>query len=102
VLRKIEPRIKGDLARLPQYIELFKREFVEDTRTFAFNVIAEPGTRGSVEPDGLRRVRRAPSGAWWSFSDTLALDAQNNIELLPSTNLAGKPFAIVRKEHCYL
>src|SRR5919107_915833 len=40
VIRKVEPSLKGDLARLPLYIELFKREFIEDTRTFAIDITA--------------------------------------------------------------
>ena len=41
MIRKIEPSLKGDVKKLDQYIEFFKRECVEDTRTFAFNVHAE-------------------------------------------------------------
>src|SRR4051812_46842077 len=48
IIRKVEPSLVGDPAKLPQYVELFKREFVEDTRTFAIDVTATPDSGGTV------------------------------------------------------
>ena len=40
--------LKGDPARLPVYLELFKREFVEDPRTFAIDLSATPAADGAA------------------------------------------------------
>src|SRR5882724_1251104 len=40
MLRKIEPTLRGDPKRLPQYIQFLAREFVTDQRLFAFAVQA--------------------------------------------------------------
>ena len=45
-IRKIEPTLHGDVGRIDQYVELFKRECVEDTRTFAFDVRGHLGGSG--------------------------------------------------------
>src|SRR5918993_1824330 len=52
VIRKVEPSLKGDLARLPLYIELFKREFIEDTRTFAIDITAVAMANDGVSVNG--------------------------------------------------
>ena len=48
IIKKIEPTGRGDASRVPQYLELFKREFVDDTRTFAFDVTGESTAGGIV------------------------------------------------------
>ena len=40
IVSKIEPSLKGDIARLPAYIEFWKRESVRDPRLFAVDVTA--------------------------------------------------------------
>src|SRR4051812_329576 len=52
VIRKIEPTLVGKPERLPQYLDLFKREFVEDPRTFAFNVSANSSASGAITMTG--------------------------------------------------
>lgn len=52
IVRKIEPDLKGDLARLPVYIEFWKRESVRDPRLFAVDVTAKAKEDGAIELTG--------------------------------------------------
>src|SRR5436190_5151176 len=44
--REIEPSLKGEATRLPQYVQFFSRKFVTDPRVFAFSVQAEQARKG--------------------------------------------------------
>src|SRR5688500_1359154 len=52
VIRKVEPTLVGHPDRLPLYLELFKREFIEDTRTFGFDMSAIAQADGAVKLTG--------------------------------------------------
>src|SRR5688500_3024793 len=88
-IRKVEPSLKGDASRIPLYLELFKREFVEDTRTFAVELTADGTTlRGHVEfPEH--------KAALTNLFKHLALDVKDEVELLPSAALGEKRFGVV-------
>jgi hypothetical protein len=90
LIRRIEPTGRGDAARLPQYLDFFRREFVEDTRTFAFDVKAE-GTilHGFVEfPEHKQALAR--------LLEHLGLvDVKDQTELLPAASLGERKYAFV-------
>lgn len=52
IVRRIEPNLKGDVARLPAYIEFWKRESVRDPRLFAVDVTAKATEDGAIELSG--------------------------------------------------
>jgi cell wall-associated NlpC family hydrolase len=88
-IRKVEPSLKGDAARIPLYLELFKREFVEDTRTFAVDITAQGTTlSGHVEFAEHKT-------ALTQLFKYLALEVDDQVELLPSAALGEKRFAVV-------
>jgi hypothetical protein len=92
VIAKVEPSLKGDPVKLPVYLELFKREFVEDTRTFAFNVApSAPGELTLVGHIEFEEHKRALG----EFFKRLGLDVIDKTELLPGETLGNKRFALV-------
>ena len=101
-IRKIEPTLAGDPGRLPMYLDLFKREFVEDPRTFAINL--------SATADAGKRVT---TGGWVEFEEhRKALGeflkhlgftiARDGVELLPDAGLGDERFAIATGDACFL
>jgi cell wall-associated NlpC family hydrolase len=100
-IRKVEPTLVGTPDRLPQYLELFKREFVEDPRTFAINLSATSDankhvkTGGWVEFEEHRRVLG-------EFLGHLGFTVENNVELLPDEKLGDERFAIATGDACFV
>jgi hypothetical protein len=101
VIRKIEPSGAGAPEKLPQYLDLFRREFVEDPRTFAFDVRAEQEEsgaivlRGHLEYDEHRK-------ALATFLGQLGFDKiTDEIESLPSPTLQDRPFGVVLRR-CFV
>jgi cell wall-associated NlpC family hydrolase len=102
VIRKIEPSLQGSFERLPLYMELFKREFVEDTRTFAIDVTAKVvessrvSVSGYVEYDEHRRSLA-------EFLKHLGFTADiEGLNLYPAASLGKNRFAVVRAESTYV
>ena len=95
-IRKVEPTLKGDVSRIPLYLELFKREFVEDTRTFAVELTNDGATlRGHVEfPEH--------KAALANLFKYLALDVNDEVELLPSAALDDKRFGVVTADRTFV
>jgi hypothetical protein len=95
-IRKVEPSLKGDVSRIPLYLELFKREFVEDTRTFAVELTADGATvRGHVEfPE--HKV------ALTQLFQHLGLPIKDEVELLPSAALGENRFGVVTANHTFV
>jgi hypothetical protein len=95
-IRKLEPSLKGDVSRIPLYLELFKREFVEDTRTFAVELSSHAATiRGHVEfPEH--------KAALTNLFKYLALEVSDEVELLPSSSLGNRRFGIVTAERTFV
>jgi hypothetical protein len=95
-IRKVEPSLRGDVSRIPLYLELFKREFVEDTRTFAVDLTAEAATlRGHVE-------FAEHKNALTQLFKHLGLDLKDEVELLPSTALGERCFGVVTADQTFI
>jgi hypothetical protein len=104
VIRKIEPGLVGTPDRLPQYLELFKREFVEDTRTFAFNVAAAAsGAGGAVEVTGWVEFPEHEK-ALKDFLGCLGFKdvSTAGLEIVPGPALRERAFAIVGESPVYV
>jgi hypothetical protein len=92
VIAKVEPSLKGDPAKIPVYLELFKREFVEDTRTFGFDV--QPSAPGESTLVGHVEFEEHKN-ALDQFFKRLGLTVQDKTELLPGASLDIKRYALV-------
>jgi hypothetical protein len=102
VIRKVEPSLKGDLARLQLYIELFKREFVEDTRTFAIDLNAVAMANNGVAVSGrveFEEHRRSLAEFLKHLGFTPNVD---DVGLYPSAALGEQQYAVVRAEHAFV
>jgi cell wall-associated NlpC family hydrolase len=88
-IRKVEPSLKGDVSRIPLYLELFKREFVEDPRTFAVDLTNEGTTiRGHVEFIEHKN-------ALAQLFKHLGLEIKDQVELLPSPLLGENRYGVI-------
>ena len=95
-IRKVEPSLKGEISRIPLYLELFKREFVEDPRTFAVELTNQGTTlRGHVE---FAEHKTALA----QFFKHLGLDVKDEVELLPSAALGENRFGVVTAAHTFV
>jgi len=100
-IRKIEPNLRGKPERLPQYIELFKREMAGDTRLFPFDV------QGEWEEDGKVRLKgfvgfEQNRAALLQFVQYLGFEeVEDRIEVLPSRRLGERLFGFVKVPHCF-
>ena len=103
VIRKVEPTLVGIPDRLPQYLDLFKREFVEDTRTFAFDVTATAGADGSVALAGWVEFAEHEKAlkdflGYLGFKDLRT----DRLAVLPGPALADNAFAVVGDAPVYV
>jgi cell wall-associated NlpC family hydrolase len=101
-IRKVEPSLVGMPERLPQYVDLFKREFVEDPRTFAFDVKATKtgdavAVSGWVEFDEHRK-------ALGQFLGYLGFSKVNEeaLENVPGPAMCETAYAIVGNSPCFV
>jgi cell wall-associated NlpC family hydrolase len=95
VIRKVEPSGIGDPAKLPQYVELFKREFVEDTRTFAFNVTATAADGGAVATSGWVEFDEHRNAMGQFLGHLGFKDVKNELQTLPDPALGDEAYAVV-------
>jgi hypothetical protein len=95
-IQKIEPSLKGDVSRIPLYLELFKREFVEDPRTFAVDLTSQGRTlRGHVEFVEHKN-------ALAQLFKHLGLEVKDEVELLPSAALGENRFGVVTANRTFV
>ncbi len=102
VIRRIEPSLKGNPGRLPQYIDLFKREFVEDPRTFAFDVTALPDRDGGVALFGRLEFEEHRRSLNEFLKHLGFADVRDELTLLPAAELGEQKFAVVRADRTFV
>jgi hypothetical protein len=101
IIRKVEPGLVGDVKKLPVYLELFKREFVEDPRQFAVE-LSPVEQRGKWCVTGYVEFAEHQHSLK-EFLKYLSLESvEDRTELLPSVELAGNEYAIVTAERCFV
>ena len=101
-LAKVEPTGHADVARLPAYLEFCRREFVEDTRTFAFDVSGEPAPAGGIFLRGFVEFPEHQQ-ALEAFFKHLGLPVErNDVELLPSKMLGERKYAVVTEPRAFV
>ena len=99
--RNIEPDLKGNPRRLPLYVQFFQREFIEDPRLFAIDLSAEMGPAGTVLIKGHVEYEEHRK-ALHHFLSALGFQLDDQLEPVPSPDLADKRFALVTAPHAYL
>lgn len=100
--RRIEPDLKGDSVRLPQYVDLFRSELANDSRLVAFNVVAKPDNDRHVILTGYTEFPETRA-ALAKYLAVLGFKVDDRLEPLPSRGLGKKIFGIVTATHsvCY-
>ncbi|MEM7311820.1 MAG: NlpC/P60 family protein [Planctomycetota bacterium] len=94
--RKIEPDLKGNAARLNQYVRFYEKELANDARLFAFNVQASADGEGPVTLSGHVEFPEHRD-AIEKLLITLGFSSvKNQIAMLPDPNLGAKRFGVVR------
>lgn len=106
--KEIEPSLQGDSSRVAQYIDFYRSRLANDPRVCAFEVKGAFEVQGTVEVQGTQPaegrlvldgfVEFAESRAGLqAFFETLGFaEIDNRIEVLPSENLDGKHFGLVK------
>jgi cell wall-associated NlpC family hydrolase len=100
MIRKIEPSGHGDIKKLDQYLELFEREGVQDTRNVAFNVHGETrGGRGILKGYSEFAEQKDSLRQYFSY---LHLPVEDQIELLPVASIGDLKLAVVTARHTFV
>jgi cell wall-associated NlpC family hydrolase len=97
--RRIEPELKGDANRLPQYVHFFRTEVGHDPRLFAFEVSAKPQADGTVVLTGFvefPETRDSLAG----YLGELGFDVDNQLQTLPTAELGEKALGFLKTSHC--
>jgi len=94
MLRPIEPSLRGNVARLPIYIEAFRQHCITDARLFAFDVSARE-EEGRIVLDGEVEYAEHREGLARMLSTLGFNRIDNRIKLLPDAELSATPYALV-------
>jgi cell wall-associated NlpC family hydrolase len=102
IARRIEPDLAGKPEKLPQYIDFFRSELGNDSRLFAFNVVANMGDDGRVELTGYTEFPET-CASLKKYLKALGFKVYDRMEPLPSTVLGKEIFGFVAVPHsiCY-
>ncbi len=96
--RKIEPDLKGQPDRLPQYVDFFRREVGNDPRLVAFDVHATAQPDGKVELTGFVEFAETRA-ALAEFLGHLGFQVENRLETLPAANLGDRTLGFLKTSH---
>lgn len=89
----------GRPERLPQYIDFFKRQLINDVRLFAFDVQADPRADGQVVVEGFVEFEENRA-ALLKFLRCLGFDrVDDGTEVLPSKDLGRRQFGFIKTAH---
>jgi hypothetical protein len=97
--RRIEPDLKGDAARLPQYVHFFRTEVGNDPRLFAFDVQAKPQADSKVVLSGFVEFPETRDSIA-SYLGELGFDVDNQLQTLPVAELGEKTLGFLKTSHC--
>ena len=101
IIQKVEPSGHGSVKRLPLYLDLFTKEFVEDTRTFAFKVNVDTSTDHPFVTGYFEFAEHKNSLR--QFLDHLDLrDTEDRTEILPAASLGEKRFGFITAKNAFL
>ena len=98
VARKIEPDLAGRPERLPQYVDFFRRELVNDPRLFAFDVAAKPAGGRRIDLTGYVEFPETHRSLV-DYLQSLDFEVEDQLEELPAESLGEKRFGFVKSAH---
>jgi gamma-D-glutamyl-L-lysine dipeptidyl-peptidase len=97
--RKIEPDLKGQLDRLPQYVDFFRREVCNDPRLVAFDITATAVSDNKVALAGFVEFPETRTSLE-KFLAHLGFQIENRLETLPTAGLGERSLGFLRTTHC--
>jgi gamma-D-glutamyl-L-lysine dipeptidyl-peptidase len=97
--RKIEPDLKGQTDRLPQYVDFFRREVGNDPRLVAFDVQATAKSDGTVQLIGFVEFPETRN-ALSQFLGHLGFEVDNQLQTLPAASLGERTLGFLKTSHC--
>jgi hypothetical protein len=102
VISRIEPSLHGDVNHLPQYLDFFAHEFVEDPRTFAvalkFDILGDD----QAVVHGYLEFAEQKSSLSEFFKQLNLPGVSEDVELLPSTDLGEKKFGVIMSPRAFI
>jgi gamma-D-glutamyl-L-lysine dipeptidyl-peptidase len=99
IARKIEPDLKGQPDRLPQYVDFFRREVCNDPRMVVFDVSAAAQPGGKVTLTGFVEFPETRTSLE-KFLSHLGFQIDNQLETLPAANLGERSLGFLKTSHC--
>jgi cell wall-associated NlpC family hydrolase len=93
--RKIEPDLKGQIDRLPQYVDFFHREVGNDARLVAFEVQVSPQADGTLQLTGFVEFPETRN-ALAEFLGHLGFAVDNQLETLPAADLGNRTLGFLK------
>jgi hypothetical protein len=103
IILQAQPDLKGTPDRLPQYLSLFQKAALNDSRMMAFDARAEwDADRGAVILSGLIEYQEQRSGLI-AFLGVLGFDSvDDQTELMPAASLGEQRFGVVTAKSAFL
>jgi hypothetical protein len=98
VARRIEPDLIGRPERVQQYVDFFRRDFVSDSRLFAFDVVAESQGENEVLLKGYVEFPESRK-ALVDLLTALGFEVDDQLEPLPAESLGDKRYGLVKTSH---
>lgn len=102
LLSKVEPSMLGDVNRLPQYLDFFAKEFVEDPRTFACSLKFDITGDDKASITGYLEFPEHQEALKNFFTHLKLPGVEDQTELLPSKDLGEKKYAVVTAAHAFI
>ena len=101
LLKRVEPTGKGDIARLPAYLDFFHREFIEDPRLFATKISATADSETHLTLHGFTEYQEHANGLA-TLLQRLGFEVSDAVDRLPAKSLGDTPFGIVTADAAFI
>jgi hypothetical protein len=95
LIEQVEPTLKGTVERLPQYVALFERALINDTRIFPAKVEAKAAEDGAIVLTGYVGFEENKDALGNIFKYLGFENVRNEVEVLPSRDLGERKYALV-------
>jgi hypothetical protein len=94
--RRVEPDLQGQPSRLTQYVDFFRKELANDTRLFAFHVVAQSNVDGEVVLEGFVEFPETRDALEGFLRQLGFLSITNRLTTLPDERLGHLRFGFLR------
>jgi cell wall-associated NlpC family hydrolase len=96
----LETDLKGNPARLPPYVDQFRRELGNDSRLFAFSVKSAVDAHGRVRLQGFVEFPETRHGVA-ALLEALGFEVVNELVTLPTPELGESRFGFITASHSF-